>query len=278
MVTQRTRATLIRLVVGVALLTTLAFVAAGTARATTAGTPYAYADKAGDSGSAPDLQQVVLTDNGDGTVGVEIDLAAVVPDDGDSMVLLGIDADRNRQTGDNLGLDYGVGVDAQGVWMMKYDDGDWVAFNHAPSSPTILGGRINFTLTLSDFGVTSFNFVALSFHGDDSDAAPEYGEFSYPDQSAKPAIAGIILSAVALFPKAGSTYTFAAPQVRLTTGDIVAADSVTCALSYKGVAIKPLRQCTWKIPKTYKAKHLLLKVTAVYGGSTKTISLTVTPA
>ena len=274
MVTQLTRAILIRLVVGVALLAMLAF-AAGTARA--ASTPYAYADKTGDSASAPDIQQIVLTDNADGTVGVEIDLAAVIPDDGDSMVLLGMDADRNRQTGDEMGLDYGVGVDAQGVWMMKYDNGDWVAFNHSPSSPTILGGRVNFTLALSDFGVTSFNFVVLSFHGDDSDAAPEYGEFSYPDQSARPAIAGIILSAPALFPKAGSVYTFAAPQVKLTTGDIVAADSVTCTLSYKGVAIKPLRQWAWKIPKADKGKHLVLKLTAVYGGSTKTISLTVTP-
>jgi len=269
------RATLARLVAGVALLALLAFAAAGAARA--AGTPYVYTDKAGDSASAPDIQKVVLTDNGDGTVGVEIDVAAVLPDDGDSMVLFGIDADKNRSTGDQIGLEYGVGVDATGVWMMKYDGGDWTPYNHAPSSPTIVGGRLGFTLTLSDFGVTSFNFIVLSFHGDDSDAAPEYNAFAYPDQTARPAIDSIVLSAVALFPKAGTTFTFATPQVKLTTGDIVAADSVTCTLSVKGKAIAPVRQCAWKIPKADKAKHLVLKVTAVYGASTKTVSLAVTP-
>ena len=254
---------------------TLARLVAGAARA--AGTPYVYTDKAGDSASAPDIQKVVLTDNGNGTVGVEIDLAAVLPDDGDSMVVLGIDADKNRQTGDGLGLDYGVAADATGVWMMKYDGGDWTPFNHAPSSPTIVGGRLGYTLTLSDFGVTSFNFMVLSYHGEDSDAAPEYNAFTYPDVAAKPAIDGIVLSAVALFPKAGSTFSFATPQVKLTTGDIVAADSVTCTLSYKAQAITPVRQCAWKIPKTDKGKHLVLKVTAVYGASTKSVSLAVTP-
>ena len=276
MFNQCTRATLGRLILGVALLTMTAFAAAGVARGAGV-TPYVYTDKAGDSLSAPDIQKVVLTDKGDGTVGVEIDLAAVIPDDGDSMVWFGIDADRNRQTGDDLGTEYGVGIDATGVWMMKYDGGDWVAFNHTPSSPSVLGGRLGFTLTLSDFGVTSFNFIVLSFKGDDSDAAPEYASFAYPDQSARPAIDGIVLAATALLPKAGATFSITTPQVKLTTGDIVAADSVTCTLSYKGQAIKPARACAWKIPKTVKGKHLVLKVTAVYGASTKSISLTVTP-
>jgi hypothetical protein len=275
MFNQCTRATLGRLTFGVALLTMAAFTAAGVARGA-AVTPYVYTDKAGDSLSAPDIQKVVLTDKGDGTVGVEVDLAAVIPDDGDSMVWLGIDADQNRQTGDELGTEYGVGIDATGAWMMKYDGTDWVQFNHTPSAPSVLGGRLGFTLTLSDFGVTKFNFIVLSFKGDDSDAAPEFGAFSYPDQSAKPAIDGIVLGASALFPKAGSTFTITTPQVKLTTGDIVAADSVTCTLSYKGQALKPARACAWKIPKTVKGKHLVLKVTAVYGASTKSITLPVT--
>ena len=48
-------------------------------------------------------------------------------------------------------------------------------------------------------------------------------------------------------------------------------------LSYKGQALKPAGQLAWKIPKSYKGKHLVLKVLAVYQGSTKSISLTVTP-
>jgi hypothetical protein len=276
MVNQFTRATLGRLILGVALLTMAAFTAAGVARGAGV-SPYTYTDKAGDSVSAPDIQKVVLTDKGDGTVGVEIDLAAIIPDDGDSMVWFGIDADRNRQTGNSLGFEYGIGLDATGVWMSKWDNGDWVAANAAPSSPTVMGGTLGFTLTLSDFGVTSFNFIVLSFHGDDGDAAPEYGSFGYPSQVATPEINAIVVSLSALFPKAGTTFSIPAPQIKLTTGDIVTPDVTVAVLSYKGQALKPVGRLAWKIPKSYKGKHLVLKVIAVYAGSMKTISLTVTP-
>lgn len=261
-----------------AVLAVLALVlvaAAGAARTGTA-VPYVYADKAGDSTSAPDIQKVTLTDNGNGLVGVEIDLAAVIPDDG-SMVVLGIDADRNAKTGDSDGFEFAVVADATGAGLIRWDGGDWKPFNHQPASLSLVGGTLGFTLSMSDFGVDSFNFVVMSFHGDDMDAAPEYGAFSYPDPAAKPAIAGIVVSAAALFPTAGKTFTVTAPQVKLTTGDIVAADSVTLTLTYQGKALKPVRQWAWVIPKAYKGKHLTLKVAVTYQGSTRTISLPVVP-
>ncbi len=252
----------------------LVIVAAAGATRTTGGVTYVYNDKAGDSATAPDIQKVVLTDQGNGLVGVEIDLAAIIPDDG-SMLVFGIDADRNSQTGDPLGLEYFVGVDASGPWLMQWNGTQWAPANHQPAGATVNGGQIGFTLTLSDFGVTNFNFIVLSFHGDDGDAAPEFGSFTYPDPAARPAIAAVVLSASALLPTAGKTFAVPPVQLKLTTGDIVAADSTTVALTYKGQALKPLRHWAWKIPKTYKGKHLTLKVTATYQGSTRTISLPV---
>jgi hypothetical protein len=252
----------------------LVIVAAAGATRTTGGVTYVYNDKAGDSATAPDIQKVVLTDQGNGLVGVEIDLAAIIPDDG-SMLVFGIDADRNSQTGDPLGLDYFVGVDASGPWLMQWNGTQWSPANHQPAGATVNGGQIGFTLTLSDFSVTNFNFIVLSFHGDDGDAAPEFGSFTYPDPAARPAIAAVVLSASALLPTAGKTFAVPPVQLKLTTGVIVAADATTVALTYKGQALKPLRHWAWKIPKTYKGKHLTLKVTATYQGSTRTISLPV---
>ena len=254
----------------------LVLVAAAGAARTGAAVPYVYADQAGDSTSAPDIQKVVLTDNGNGLIGVEIDLAAVIPDDG-SMVVFGIDADRNAQTGDSSGFEFAVIAGATGAGLLRWDGANWQPFNHQPASLSLVGGALSFSLSMSDFGVPSFNFVVLSFHGDDMDAAPEYGAFSYPDPAARPAIAGIVVSAAALFPTAGKTFTVAAPQVKLTTGDIVAPDSVTLTLTYKGQALKPVRQWAWKIPKTYKGKHLTQNVAVTYQGSTRTISLPVVP-
>src|SRR5262245_8743534 len=56
-----------------------------------------YTDAHGDNASAPDIEKVTLTDGGEGTVAVEIDLAAALLTDGSSVVF-GIDADRNAKT------------------------------------------------------------------------------------------------------------------------------------------------------------------------------------
>ena len=277
MFNQCTRATLGRLTVGVALLTMAAFTAAGVARGAGV-TPYVYTDKAGDSLSAPDIQKVVLTDKGDGTVGVEIDLAAVIPDDGDSMVWLGIDADRNRQTGD----DARNRVRRRHRRDRRLDDEVRRKRLGGVQPHAVVAERSRRAAGLHADAVR-LRRHELQLHrplvqGRRQRRRTRVRRPSrYPDQSARPAIDGIVLAATALFPKAGSTFSITTPQVKLTTGDIVAADSVTCTLSYKGQAIKPARACAWKIPKTVKGKHLVLKVTAVYGASTKSISLTVTP-
>src|SRR5271169_4557751 len=83
--THITRGRLGRLSAVLAVLALVLVAAAGAARSN-AVVPYAYMDKAGDSGTAPDIQKVVLTDQGNGLVGVEIDLAAVIPDDGSTVV------------------------------------------------------------------------------------------------------------------------------------------------------------------------------------------------
>lgn len=88
--------------------------ALGASHGAAAGQPNVYTDPAGDSASAPDIQKVTMTDNGNGTVAVEIDLAAAIPDDGSSFLVFGIDADRNRSTGDPIGIEYAVEIDAGG--------------------------------------------------------------------------------------------------------------------------------------------------------------------
>jgi len=248
--------------------------ASGATRAS--GLPYVYTDKSGDNASAPDIQKVVLTDQGNGLVGVEIDLAAMLPADGSGIVFL-VDADSNQSTGDSFGMDYAVAADDTGIWMNKWNGSDWQPFNHQPANASMVGGRLSFALTLSDFGTTKFGFVVLSYHGDDEDAAPEVGDFSYPDAAAQPSISAIVVSASALAPKAGATFTVPKPQLRLSTGDMVAPDSVTYTLTYKGQRVKPVRAGAWKLPKSYKGKHLSLTVNAVYQGLTDTVTLPVVP-
>ncbi len=245
---------------------------AGAARA---GTVFVYTDAAGDNASAPDIQKVTLNDAGDGTVGVEIDLAAGIPNDG-SALMFGIDADRNQQTGDN-GDEYMVFIGPDSAGLARWDGSNWSTFNHQAISPNMVGGRTTFTLTLADLGVSVFDFWVGAAHGNDEDDAPEHGMFTFPQTATKPSIQSVLLSASALIPKAGKTLAIPSVQVKLSTNQIVSADSVTCTLTYKGKAIAPVGTCAWKIPKAYRKKRLVLTLNASYQDATSTLTLPVFP-
>ena len=275
MSTESTRRRLGALATALAVVTLAALAAAGAARA---GAGYVYTDAVGDNYTAPDIQQVILTDNGDGTVGVEVDLVAALPDDGSSGVAFMIDVDRNRQTGNSLGAEYAVDLELAGSSIMAWDGEGWEDYDHRPLASAFDGGKLTFTLTLSDIGVTHFDFIVGALSADDIDAAPEEGAFSYPQAPAKPTITGITLAMKALFPKAGKTLNVApSVQLRLSTDEIVGPDSLTCTLTNKGKRIQPVGDCSWKLAKTLKGKTLTLKLTAGYQGETHTVTLPVKP-
>jgi len=257
----------------VAVLAALALVGAGAARA---GTAYVYTDAAGDSVSAPDVQKVTLTDGGNGTVGVEIDLAANIADDG-SCVAFMIDADRNSLTGSPIGVEYMVYADAHGASMSKWDGAEWADVDQPSLVPGLVAGRLTFTLTLSDLATTGFDFIVAAVHDNDIDLAPDDGRSTYPEADAKPTIQAVMVNATALLPKAGKTLSIPSLQLRLSTDQIVSSDSLTCTLTYKGTQLQPVRNCTWKLPKTLKGKKLTLKMTATYQGETQTVTLPVRP-
>lgn len=275
-----------KLAIVLALLVSAAAICAVSARAAA---PFVYSDPTGDSATAPDVQQVQLTDNGDGTVAGEIDLAATIPADDDSYVCLEVDADRDRGTGDELGAEYFLYFDAGGFGFGKWSGSKFELAPHHSLQARLDGGRITFTLTLADVGVSTFDFIVMTGHGDDYDAAPARGAFAYPQAQAPtssatvqaapaaPTITMVVISATALFPKAGGTMTVPAPMLRLGNDAVVAAASFTCKLTYKGGAVKPLRKCAWKLPKAYKGKRLSLTVTASYKGQSSTVTLPVKP-
>jgi hypothetical protein len=94
---------------------------------------------------------------------------------------------------------------------------------------------------------------------------------------AQPTIETILLNADAFMPRAGKTLSIPPVQVRLSTNEIVAAESASCTLTYRGKRLAPVRPSAWRIPRAYREKRLELTVTASYRGATSTISLPVRP-
>jgi hypothetical protein len=119
-----------------------------------------------------------MTDCGDGTVCVEIGLAAAIEDDG-SWVAVAIDTGVHACEGHSTAFDYLVLFTSEGGAFAKWDGSAYGPLDHHAVSLIRVGGRVAFTLTLSDLGVESFDFWVASGRGGDVDLAPGSGRRSY---------------------------------------------------------------------------------------------------
>ena len=245
-----------------------------------AASPTIYVDPLGDSKTAPDISVVALTDNGDGTMSGDVALTGGIS--GNEIVYVAFDTDGNTATGLN-GAEYTVVMSLQASALARWDGTSLTPFKGVPSTFDASKGILHFTLSPADIGnPATFGFWAGAINGDDSDQAPDHGEYSYPltvtpvtPPAAPPDIRSVVVGAGSLFPKAGRVYAVAQPKIRLDNDTIVAPDSATCTLTWNGKALKPIRTCSWKLPLAVRQKHLLLKITVDYHGTTRTVTLPV---
>ncbi len=243
--------------------------------------PAQYADPSGDSNSAPDITNVLVTDNGNGTYGFEVDLATVQDLADGADVAVFIDADNNPATGD-AGLDgaeYLFFAQQQGAGLAKWDGTQFSQFTHQPTNPSLSGGKLTFTVTAADIGgATSFHFFVASIHGNDIDNAPDGGAtYAFPAAAAVPlTIQRLILPAALLVAKAGTLYSARAVTVGLSDGTITKPDRLACSLKIAGKAVKPIASCQWRIPKSDRNKNGVLTITVSYQQQTVKQSIPVT--
>ncbi|MCW2964631.1 MAG: hypothetical protein JWO17_1883 [Actinomycetia bacterium] len=230
---------------------------------------------------------------GNGTVGFDITYSGAIGSDG--VLGVGIDADRNAQTG-RSGLEYMYVANSTGAGLAKWDGTQWADFAHQPTSPGLTSTDFTFTITLADIGgVTTFDFVAVSLRGNDSDGVPDNGVATYPVAIAPsttttttttppppppptPRVKALLIPSGLLFAKAGKVLRVPPLRLLLIDGTTVTADSQTCTLTFKGKKLPALAGgCAWKIPKTYRKARLVLKISYSYGGATKSTSWPVYP-
>jgi hypothetical protein len=110
------------------------------------------------------IRDVTLTDGGDGTVAVGVELAAGLEAD-DSWLLFGIDAG----TAGAVTFDYVLLLTHEGAAFGRWDGAEYGPFDHRPVSPALAGDSVTFTLTLADIGSRSFELCVASNSGGDVD-------------------------------------------------------------------------------------------------------------
>lgn len=244
----------------------------------------AFNDAAGDSGAAPDITNVA--------VGNDVVAGPIVfwvahgnrPDDlvGDDVVFLLVDADRNPATGDQDGVEYVIGVDAENVWIDRWDGQAYVESPDSTLTASYFRGDVEPQLRISIHpdelgGTRDFAFYVLSSAGEDLDVAPKGPPaWAYTLATGTLQLAALEVVRNPKAPAAGKRFAAAIIVVRRDTLDFLAEGKVRCTLIVGGKAVKAARagftqgvpQCRWNLPRSAKGKLLRGTIFVTYGGST----------
>ena len=226
-----------------------------------------YYDKSGDSKSAPDLTKLVVTNTAPGQLRFNVSVATAKTLVGSTLIVL-LNTDLKRATGDTLGNDFGIVALQQGIRFASFD-GDASA-QVTPSrsmDPRLKNGVLSFTLTLADVGnPTTFALSVAGVRGNDVDGllAPDGSPYLYP---AKPEIQRVWMPLLSFTPKAGTIYRPGKIGFMLADGSPEAKIDISLELRVAGRVLKPLPGGkAWSIPGSLKGKSGVLKVTFSSGG------------
>jgi hypothetical protein len=246
-----------------------------------------YADKTGDSGSAPDISGAEVSADSAGQLTFRVNAANV---SGDVAVGLFVDSDANPASGNVAigGVDYFfIIAPSERVYDFgRWTGGDW-DFDTPSSTVRVTAGSSGYAISVnrSELSNTSqVNFVAMTLTGDGgdgkSDLAPDDGLWNYDLAAGGPDIREILLQAApANGPRAGKKFAVAVTGIRLpqtNVTDTVQPESYSCTATLAGrqLAGTGTGGCTYAIPKKKsRGKQLVVKVSVVYEGVTKTQTL-----
>jgi hypothetical protein len=240
-----------------------------------------FKDAAGDSGAAPDITDV---DVGNDVVAGPIVMWITVPNRPDDLVdddvlWVGLDIDQNAATGDELGVEYWIGV-AETVWLERWDGTDYVNADATSLRANFVKSAkaIRISIHPDRIGVTSaFDFFVEAVNGEEADAAPNGSPaWRYTLASGRPllSVLGFVLKPKAA--GAGKPLTATMAVARADTRELLTLGKVTCTLIVGGKPVKAARaafvdglpQCRWSLPRSAKGKLLKGTISVTYGGST----------
>lgn len=257
--------------VAVLAVSILAFlVLAGPATAATS-----FTDPTGDSGTAPDIGRVTVSNFADGGVLFEIAVPNRPTWEGSESVLwIVIDADRNPATGEGgaeflLQLDGASNSISYARWNgSEYEDmpeGTFAAgYENAAASIAVTAASLG--------GVAAFDFWLLAWDGEyaedvPQDVAPD-GKSIWSYRLTVPAIQSFASAPPRAV--AGKRFTLPAAMLTLTTGEKVKPTAVSCTAKIAGKPVKKVGACAFAVPANAKGKTLVVTVTFTYKGLKKT--------
>ena len=280
--------------VGLSLVGLVAAVPVGTASSSaTALNSVTYDDRIGDSGTAPDVSTVVVSNDDAGMLSIAITFPNRTAFAGTDYLDVDFNTDGDLATGEwPGGSDYGIEYFSGGrilEWRYDEDEEDWVQTPMKTLTSMWSASTLTLKLSATDLASTRrFTFLVYTDANPDNRNAP----FDWaPDEGTPPWVYEVKLPAPTLAVKSLDCTPEPARAGKLMTGKAVVAVTragmpevlaptakVTWRATFANVRLRPLSttraggtlRSTWKLPTTVKAKVVRITLTITSDGVTVT--------
>jgi hypothetical protein len=258
----------------------------------TVGNSTTFADSSGEDPNAPDIVNVVISNDDAGNITIQINISNRPALTSDMLLLVSLDTDQNSATGDpqTLGTDYGIQLTAGSVDLFHWNGSTYASASSQASltySYTAAGATIR--ISASDLGKPkAFKFGAIAVSGITTDAsgnpdftnihtdaAPDLGHGFFTYQVLTKLILSVTAYTTSPKPaKAARPFSATLAANENDTGGPVQAGTVTCSatIAFKriGAATHALTNgvasCVWRIPATAKGKTIRGTITLTVKG------------
>ncbi len=221
-----------------------------------------FTDPSGDSGSAPDITSVLVSNDDAGLLTFGLGLANRAELTGDDIIGIGLNTDRNAQTGDPS---LGAGADYLIVFVRTENFlglGRWNGSEYDVEVPqetlTASGDGRTLKIDRKELGGTAaFDFYVIAAAEESTtsaDKAPDGSALSTYELQLTPQLRTVRVAVEPAAPRAGMLFAVVDTRVRLGTNELVRPDSFTCRAVLAGKTLKPAGRCTWRLPKLARAR------------------------
>ena len=250
-----------------------------------------FADSAGEDPNAPDITDVVVSNDDAGNITFQVNISNRPALTADMFALIFLDTDQNAATGDlgSLGAEYLIELDPGSVGLFQWNGTDFapaasqasLTYSYTTTGATIrisasdLGKTKGFKFgTLVASGVTTDAAGKLDFTNIHTDRAPDPGHGFFTYQVLTKLILSVTAFTVSPKPvKAGKPVSASLAAIENDTAGPVQTGTVACAATIAGkriaashVLANGVASCVWRIPKTAKGKTIRGTITLTVQG------------
>lgn len=277
--------------------------AANAAPAATSANRTTFEDSRGEMANAPDITNVVVSNNDAGRITVTINgLPRLVEG---MLVGIDIDSDNNPATGSqdplSLGADYAIELVPGNANLFRWDGTSFTRRSNDPPQSTLVfsGSELAVSINAAELGnTTRFNFGVvvvtgittdpqgnLDFTNAQFDAAPDLGHgfWNYTVRVAPLRLLARSFSLSPRRPQAGRSLTARLVATRSDTGAVVSGGRVVCAATVGGRRIAGSgrfvgreARCVWRIPGNARGARIRGSIAVVFEGRRVTRSFSAT--